>query len=156
MSVETTMPNIRASFCLKALALLPLLFACRLPAQEPQQAQPAMFLLSNDRFGATLLSVVHEGAPDRNIAIAPLPVSLTFAALLDGSKDSKSIEEIVSTFRWEGNFSRNIAARMLLARFGRPKPFPSRNSTLHQKGGDAVQGQFRRGKPEEMWLSTAF
>jgi serine protease inhibitor len=157
MTVETKMPIAKASSCLKAMTLLSLLIACRgLQAQQPQEAQPAMFLHANDRFGANLLSLVHEEAPDRNIAIAPLPVSLAFAAMLEGSRNTNSGQEIVSTFHWERTFSLDIAARMLLARFGRPMPYPTRNSTLPQKGGDAAQGQSRPATPEEIWLSTAF
>src|SRR4029077_3134185 len=90
MKVETKFPTTKAMFCLKVLALLLLLLARPLSAQELQQAQPAMFLHANDRFGVNLLNIVHEEAPDRNIAIAPLPVSLTFAAVLDGSNDSQN------------------------------------------------------------------
>jgi serine protease inhibitor len=139
------------------MTLLSLLLACRgLQAQQPQEAQPAMFLHANDRFGANLLKLVHEEAPDRNIAIAPLPISLAFAALLDGSRNSESSEEIVSTFLWGRNFSRDIAGRMLLARFEKPKSNPDRNSVLPKAGGDVASGRYRPGKPEEMWLSTAF
>lgn len=135
------MPRKKATSCLKALALFSLLLAGRrLPAQESQQAQPAMFLKSNDRFGASLLNLLHVEAPDRNIAIAPLPVSLDFAALLDGSHDSESNEEIVSTFSWGRNFSRDIAGRMLLARFERPKSDPDQKSTLPKAGGNDAQG----------------
>ena len=151
------MPIAKASSCLKVMAVFSLLLACRgLQAQQPQEAQPARFLHANDRFGANLLSLVHEEAPDRNVAVAPLPVSFAFAAMLEGSHDSNSSQEIVSTFHWERPFSLDIAARMLLARFGRPVPYPTRNSTLPQLGGDAAQEQSRSATPEEMWLSTAF
>jgi serine protease inhibitor len=156
MSAVIKMPRKKAISCLKALALFSLLFACqRLPAQE-SQAQPASFLKSNDRFGASLLNLLHIEAPDRNIAIAPLPVSLAFAALLDGSHDSESNGEIVSTFSWRGNFSRDIAGRMLLARFERPKSSPNRELTLPKPGANNAQGKLRPATPEEMWLSTAF
>jgi hypothetical protein len=99
MSVEDKVPIVKATSHLKGIALLSLLFVCQgLHAQETQQAQPAMFLHSNDRFGANLLSLLHEESPDRNIAVAPLPISLAFAALQDGSIDSESRKEIVSTF----------------------------------------------------------
>jgi serine protease inhibitor len=157
MRVETKMPHNKAASCLKALALLSLLCACRrLPAQESQQAQPATYLHSNDRFGVNLMNMIHEESPDRNIVVAPLPVSLTFAALLDGSVNSSSNQEIISAFQWERSSSQDVAGRMLLARFRRPRPYPTRNSTLPKKGNGAAQEQLRPGKPEEMWLSAAF
>src|ERR1700730_12258700 len=67
-------------------------------AQVQKQAQPASFLRSNDRFAFDLLRTAHQESPDRNIVLAPLLVSLTFAALLDGSPDSRSTHELSSTF----------------------------------------------------------
>ena len=151
------MSPMKAASRLKTVALFSLLFICqRLSAQEYQQAQPAMFLHSNDRFGANLVSLLHEETPDRNIAIAPLPVSLAFAALLDKSGSTESNQEIVSTFLWGKTFSMDIAGRMLLARFEKPESNPGGASAFPSGRGGAAPGQFRPAKPAEMWLSTAF
>jgi serine protease inhibitor len=140
---------------LTALALLFFLNAPQLSPQDSQQAEPASFLRSNDRFGAVLLNMIQEQSPDNNIAIAPLPVSLTFAALLDGSTDSKSRNEIVSTFQWERGSSPDIAARMLHARFEKPKQLPIQSSSLSKKSDPSLK-TIASTKPEGMWLSAAF
>lgn len=124
-------------------------------AQVQKQAQPASFLRSNDRFAFDLLRTTHQESPDRNIVVAPLPVSLTFAALLDGSPDSRSTHELSSTFHWEEAFALPAAARMLLSRFEKPKPRPKppapRNE--HEK---QLRRLFQPGIPEESWFSIAF
>jgi len=100
--------------------------------------------------------VVHEQQPDHNIVLAPLPVSLTFAALEDGTSDSESRDELIKTFQWEKSFSTSTAGRMLLARFEKPKPYPVRRTTLPKNPNDPILKYFRSGKPEELWLSAAF
>lgn len=122
---------------IKGLALLPFLLALPVASQDFSQTQPAAFLRSNDRFGMKLLSETYKTAPDQNFVIAPLPVSLTFAALLEGSPSRDNKKELISTFQWQGNGDLNIAGRMLHARFAEPNPKPP-------------------GYPEEMWISGAF
>ena len=131
-----------------ALPLSPLL------AQEIPLGEPALFLRSNDKFAANLLCITHEENTDRNIVLAPLPVSISFAALLDGTVDSKSMDELSSALNL-GTGDLEIPSRMLLARFAKPKPtrpFP----------GKIVGGipnftpPLPPGKPEELWLSAAF
>src|SRR5271157_4771597 len=104
------------------------LFLSPVLAQQVPLYEPASFLRSNDRFAANLLNTTHEEIADRNIVIAPLPVSLTFAALLEGTVDSDSIKEISSGLRL-GRGNLDIPGRMLLARFAKPKPrrpFPAK------------------------------
>jgi len=63
-------------------------------AQELSSAQPAMFVRANDRFAFDLLEKTHQEARERNIVVAPLPISLIFAALWGGTLDSQSSNEI--------------------------------------------------------------
>ena len=53
-----------------------------------------MFVRANDRFAFDLLEKTHQEARERNIVVAPLPISLIFAALWDGTLDSQSSNEI--------------------------------------------------------------
>jgi hypothetical protein len=88
-------------------------------------ANPTLRVLrSNDKFGMNLLSETYKTALDRNFVIAPLPVSLTFAALLEGSASADNRKELISTFQWQGNDDISIAGRMLHARFAEPNPKP--------------------------------
>jgi serpin B len=134
--------------------LFPLLLCSQILAQEAAPAQPAAFLRSNDKFAMNLLTIVHEGDPDRNVTVAPLPLSLTFAALMDGSTDSKSTHEIATAFQWDGMSTLNSASRMLLARFEKPKPRSGQSASKSQ--GAAELSSLPSGKPEESWISAAF
>jgi serine protease inhibitor len=124
-------------------------------AQVPKEAQPASFLRSNDQFALDLLKTAHQEFPDRNIVLAPLPVSLSFAALMDGTPEPRSAQEIRSTFHWDHTFAQPAAARMLLARFEKPKPRPKPSAPRdeHEK---LLLKLLQHGKPEESWLSMAF
>jgi serine protease inhibitor len=154
--MEKTLSILKTLSRLKSLILVLIVLVCLpLSGQESQVAQPAALLHSNDRFGVRLLSLLHEKTPDRNLAIAPLPVSLAFAALLDGSRNRECQDEIISTFLWGGTFSRDLAGKMLLARFERPKPNPNRSSIPPKSGDGLAPGKWRPRKPEEMWFSTA-
>jgi serine protease inhibitor len=124
--------------------------------QESSQVQPALFLRANDRFALDLLKLTLEQAPDRNIVLAPLPVSLTFAALWDGTSDIESMKEIVPAFHWDKTFGVSVAGRMLLARFEKPKPYPISHTAPPKAVDPAWLKYMRSGKPEELWISAAF
>jgi len=124
----------------------------RLPAQDAPKFQPASFLRANDSFAFDLLQKTHEQTPDRNIVVAPLAASLTFAALSDGTGDAASSEEFTAAFHWEKQSARVPAARMLLARFAKPKPYPKRHTPVP----NGILRLLPSGKPEELWFSAAF
>lgn len=79
------------------------------------KSQPDMFLHANDSFALDLLMKTHEDAPDHNIVVAPLPVSLIFAALSDGTQDSVSGAEFRAAFNWYQYFATSVGAKMVLA-----------------------------------------
>ncbi|HXN70987.1 MAG TPA: serpin family protein [Candidatus Acidoferrales bacterium] len=147
------MANSKRKFCLGAAILL--LFCFQALAQESTQVQPASFLRANDRFAMSLLKVAHEQSEDRNIVIAPLPVSLTFAAILDGTGDPESVEELRTAFHWDKQIGTDVAGHMLLARFAKPKPYPASHNPPRNPN-DPLLRQLRPRKPEELWLSGAF
>lgn len=133
-----------------------LLFAsAALGAQEKPGTEPAAFVRANERFGIALLSAAHRETPDKNVAVAPLPVSISFAALAQGSVDSESTREITSAFQWKDTATLGLAGRMILARFAKPKPRPP----YHAKAGDSASNLWRllnSGKSAELWLTGAF
>jgi serine protease inhibitor len=121
-------------------------------AQEAGQAQPAIFLRANDRFGFELLRAAHEERAGSNIVLSPLPISLAFAIFWDRGADHESAGEIGVAFHWGGDYTPS-AAKMILQRFEKPKPRPvpskiplGMNRTL----------RLLSGNPEEVWLSAAF
>jgi serpin B len=130
-----------------------LLFFCHHAiAQEVMKAQPAMFLSSNDHFGFELLKSTLDDSRDRNVVISPLPISLAFAALWDGAVDADSAHEITAAFYWDRVSTVPAAAKILLARFQRPKllPKPQRAAPV------SVKGWLLAGNPETIWISAAF
>jgi serine protease inhibitor len=120
-----------------------------------KQSQPDMLVRANDSFALDLLQKAHSEVPDRNIVVAPLPISLTFAALWDGTSDMESAKELVSAFHWDKDFATPMGGKMLLERFAKPKPYPK--PRIPPPKLDPVLLRFlQAGKPEELWLSAAF
>lgn len=118
------------------------------------KSQPDMFLHANDSFALDLLMKTHEDAPNHNIVVAPLPVSLIFAALSDGTQDSVSGAEFRAAFNWYQYFATSVGAKMVLARFAKPKPYL--NTRTPGPKPDSLPGYLQSGKSEELWLSAAF
>lgn len=148
----------------RVLALLALC-VCRVDAQIIQgslpaspvitKSQPDMFVRANDSFALELLQKSHSEIPDRNIVVAPLPITLMFAALWDGTGDIESAEELVPAFHWDKDFAIQMGAKMLLARFAKPEPYP-KPRTPPPPMDPALRHLMQAGKPEELWLSAAF
>jgi serine protease inhibitor len=137
------------------LLLLLAVFLFEVRAQEVPQAQPAMFLRANDKFAFDLLEKTHEESRERNIVVAPLPVSLIFAALWDGTQDTESSKEFRTAFHWDKDFGTMTGGKMLLSRFEKPTPYPKPHASA-SKPNSALQRYLQSGKPEELWLSAAF
>jgi serine protease inhibitor len=147
------MANTSRKFCLGAAILL--LSCFQVLAQESSEVQPASFLRANDRFAMSLLKVAHEQLQDRNIVVAPLPVSLTFAAILDGTVDPDSVGELRSAFHWDKQIGTDVGGRMLLARFAKPKPYPP-SHIAPRNSDDVLIKLLRSRKLEELWIAGAF
>jgi len=135
------------------------LVLCSALAQEDPSGEPALFLRASDRFGLKLLDGAHQNEADRNIVISPLPVSLSFAALLQGSDDPTTVEEIYSALSWRRGEALTIAGKMLHARFAKPKPahtapLPPPPPGMTPDFLDHLK-YLRSFKPEELWLSGA-
>jgi hypothetical protein len=148
--------NALAKLCACLGTLLFSLSCSQAFGQEPSEVQPASFLRANDRFALDLLRLTLEQAQDRNIVLAPLPVSLAFAALWDGTSDIESMKEIVPAFHWDKTLGVSVAGRMLLTRFEKPKPYPISHTAPPKAVDPAWLKYLRSGKPEELWISAAF
>jgi Serpin (serine protease inhibitor) len=146
--------SVRRASILGQLLLLVLFFS-EASAQTAPQAQPAIFLRGNDSFALEMLRTAHTEFPDRNIVIAPLPVSLTFAALLDGTSDFDSVKELEGAFHFDQVVTMPVAAKMILARFEKPKPYPKSPTAPSKIVREALR-LLHSGKPQELWLSAAF
>lgn len=99
-------------------------FVCRVDAQLVQpspppvsyKSQPDMFL---HRFAMDLLKKAHEDIPERNVVIAPLPVSLIFAAIWDGTQAVESAKEFRAVFLWfaKTSYDQNLVFVTMLQAF---------------------------------------
>jgi len=114
-----------------------------------------MFVRANDRFAFDLLEKTHQDARERNIVVAPLPISLIFAALWDGTLDSQSSNEFRTAFHWERDFGTMAGGKMLLSRFEKPRAYPKPHAPA-MKLDPAIEKYLQSGKPEQLWLSAAF
>jgi len=130
--------------------------ACGQTATAAQRsAEPEAFLRANEDFGAGLLMAAHERLPGKNVVVAPLGVSLAFAAVADNTFDMRSRDEIVKAFRWEETLGLAASGRMLLARFAQPKPRPR---TVDKP--DDITGRLMALRPhgelQGLWLKATF
>lgn len=142
-STRTATVGQKSSWCVPVIFFTSLL-GTHASAQKHSRHEPAAFLDANDQFAFDLLMVTRKDEQDRNIVVAPLPVSLTFAALSYGT-DYESAKEFAAAFHWQEPFGINVPGRMLLARFAKPKPRP-----IPKLFGDIPR------QAEEVWLSAAF
>lgn len=105
-----------------------LLFAASLLANLPAQlpAQPASTLETlvrgNEQFGRKLLLETQQENPNRNVVVAPLPLTLTMAALTtDSHVDNLQMQsEIEDLFGWERYPDISAASGMLREVFSPP------------------------------------
>lgn len=132
-----------------------LLLASGMSARGQEPAEPCAFLSANESFGINLLTEVHAQNPDKNTVVAPLPVSLAFAALEDNISDGRAREEILKTFYWEKTSYLGGSGKMLLARFAKPKPrpIPAKQPT---DIGSRLMALMAHGDPQELWLTATF
>ena len=104
-------------------------------AQAPPGAEFSRFINSNERFGRKLLQETHFLATGQNIAVSPLPVSLTVALVLQGSSDGTTLDQIQRAFDWDHLADLGALSRMLMTLVGKQPHEDSR---------------------EELWTSTTF
>ena len=97
-------------------AALMLLFAQTAGAQEFDS-----LIRGNEHFGRNLLEAVHRADPERNVVVSPISLTIAFAAIEHGSRDSDLRREIANTFGWGGTKLAS-PARALLAGFKKPGP----------------------------------
>ncbi len=129
------------------LALIPVVLA----AQEDAGTGLPNLIRSNQRFGTNLLLRVHSTQPERNVAVSPLSLTLTFAALQSGLGYFHGAQEIRNAFGW-GEFVRlDVPARMLLAAFDKPEPFKRHSGKI------SLKNPYFLARPSEgAWIANAF
>jgi Serpin (serine protease inhibitor) len=90
------------------------------------------------------------------VAVSPLSVSITFAAIRTGDVPYEVAQEINSAFGWERAGSLAIPARMLLTALEPPKPATKQTPTPRLVGvpPEVVEQQRKLQSPEEVFVSN--
>lgn len=94
--------------------------ACTLPAlgDRKPQAEPANFLRTENHIGLALLEAAHGSAPDRNVIVDTISVSVGLSIFSNYDFiDEKAHEELEQLTGWNESVRVYPAVRMLLARF---------------------------------------
>jgi serine protease inhibitor len=80
-----------------------------------------VLMQGNEQFGLKLLAEMHRAQPEKNVVVAPLPLTLMLAAVQTEARLQETHKELDSVFGW-GAYPQHlpIASRMLLGAFQRP------------------------------------
>jgi hypothetical protein len=117
----------REFVCLKA-SLFAFLLCSSATAQE-QAGNPLQVLLrANDRFGVRLLAQAHSEAPDKNLVLAPLPLTILLGAIHTSSRRQEASQEFDRVFGWGEYPDIRIPTRMMLAAMDKPRPDGRKNA----------------------------
>src|SRR5215469_1539546 len=112
----------KSALSVGALLLVYELCAVAAAAQE-QAGNPLQVLLqANDRFGMRLLAQAHSEAPDNNLVLAPLPLTILFGAIHTSSRRQEAVHEFDQVFGWGEFPDIRIPTRMILAVMDKPRP----------------------------------
>jgi serine protease inhibitor len=86
-------------------------------AQDTPIPQLTNLIRANETFGRKLLAELHAAALEKNVAVSPLGVSISFAPIIYASNDIETQREIDKVFGWDRIEYIDLSSRMLLARF---------------------------------------
>jgi len=126
-----------------------------LAAQENAGKGLPALVDGSERFGRSLLQKKHSESPEKNIVLAPLSLTVVFAAIRTHSWSRQTTGEIDQAFGWSGGLRLGSPMRMMLSIFERPaKPAPCRESPLTKRLG--VQAPCRQETPEAEWVTNTF
>jgi serine protease inhibitor len=77
---------------------------------------------ANEHFGRLLLERLHRDAPQHNVVVSPISLTITFAAIHQGCWNTPCGKEIGDAFGWGPYPYLTVPTRMLLAAFEGPEP----------------------------------
>jgi len=139
-------PWIAAAICCAFLA-----FA--VPAGADSETAPFLSKLvrANEHFGRVLLERIHRDAPQHNVVVSPISLTITFAAVHQGCWNTPCGEEIGSAFGWGPYPYVTIPARMLLAAFEGPEQI---QAAPIPKGPVSRLPGISTESPEEAWINN--
>ncbi|HEX7728232.1 MAG TPA: serpin family protein [Terracidiphilus sp.] len=99
-------------------------------------------------FGARLLAQVHSEAPDKNVVIAPLSLTVLLGAIQSSSSRDEAREEFGRAFGWGAYPDLRFPARMVLAVMEKPKqPIPA-------KARPGLMWDGQTYEPESLWMEN--
>src|SRR5215467_1335166 len=100
-----------------ALIVLLILVPRTINAQETPIPELSSLIKANEAFGRRLLAELHNSAFDKNVAISPLGVTVSFGPIRYAAHDFETVKEINAVFGWDRIERMDLSSKMLLARF---------------------------------------
>jgi len=124
---------------------LSVLTICMPPAVAQEKPGGGMHVLlqANDRFGIRLLQQAHSEAPERNLVVAPLSLTILLGAIQTHIESEEAMKEFDHVFGWGEYPNIRIQSRMMLAAMDdRPRPTPRWHGIPEQV------------EPETLWIEN--
>jgi len=126
-----------------AISVLFSIFITSAAAQQSPGDPLRVLLQANDKFGARLLQQAHSEAPDKNLVVAPLSLTILLGAIQTYSVSDKTRQEFDQLFGWGEYPDIRIQSRMILAALDdKPRPTPK------------FRGIPEQVEPETLWIEN--
>jgi hypothetical protein len=131
------------------------LISSLLIAQENAGKGLPSLIQGNERFGRNLLLQEHGVSPKQNIVLAPLPLSVSLAAVGTYASSDRLSEEFHHVFGW-ARVGLQLPMRQLLAVLEPPKPIPCRHSPEARAAAKrtGVKLHCPTGIPDSAWITN--
>ncbi len=112
------------------------------------------YIQSGELFGRKLLLSASEQDPDKNIAISPSPLQMTFDALLFRGTSGPAERELSDLFGLGNHLEQVTASQMLRVRIPNAKPVPAKPA----RANDSILRHYssHMGDTSELWSSSVF
>ncbi|MGA2219629.1 MAG: serpin family protein, partial [Terracidiphilus sp.] len=126
-----------------AISVLFSIFMTSAAAQQNPEDPLRVLLQANDRFGTRLLQQAHSEAPDKNLVVAPLSLTILLGAIQTYSVDGVTRQEFDQLFGWGEYPDIRIQSQMMLAALDdKPRPTPK------------FRGIPEQVEPETLWIEN--
>jgi hypothetical protein len=124
-------------------------------AQENAGKGLPALIHGNERLGRNLLLHEHAGSPERNVVLAPLPITMSLAAMQTFGWSEDLGKQLNSELDWQRGLRLNLPMRQLLALFEVPKPVPCNpKAQALAKKKFGIKMACPKGIPDGAWVTN--
>lgn len=142
--------------CALLIRVLASPFALTYAQESAGKGLPAL-VQGDERLGRSLLLHEHAGSPEKNIVLAPLPITVSLAALDSFAWSEDLGKQLDSALGWHRGLGLSSAMPQLMVLFEKPKPIPCSPKTKalanKQFGLDIL---CPKGTPDGAWINNTF